>query len=323
MDNQGTESSSAEVSNTALNIDGGAQAFAAFLDPQEAPEKSAQELEQEAIADLGKQSKEAPEVAHEPEVEQGTITIKVDGKDVTLTPAQLEDVYKNGLRQTDYTRKTMEVAEQRKAAEAEIQKTQQERQAYASNLQKLQTQIEGALDEQMKIDWEHLLENNPGEYLKQQHLYQRRQAAWQENQQRQQQLAMIAQNEQQQHFQSHLQSQQQELLAKLPDWKDETKAKAESDAIRNYLLGEGFSVNDVDNIGDHKAIILGRKAMLYDAMMKKANAAVKKVAEVPQKVIRPGVGGNSQESDKDAQNMRRLSKTGRVEDAAALFAKYI
>jgi len=326
MDNQVTEPTS-----SALNVDGAAQAMGAFLEPQ-AHEKSVQALEKEVLDDLSGRkdrndtlSAEAVDEDAERDLHAGddeAVTIVVDGKTVNLSKTELADAYKNGLRQSDYTRKTMEVAEQRKAAEAEIIRASQERQEYASNLQKMAAQIEGALNQQQQIDWEHLLENNPAEYLKQQHLYQRRQAAYQKNIQQQQHLAHIAQVEQAHHLESVLHTQQEELLAKLPDWKDSRKAEAESNAIRRYLLEQGFEHQLVDSIADHKAVLLGRKAMLYDAMMSKANAAAKRVTSIPQKVVRPGVG-ESPGGDGRQAAMQRLAKSGRVEDAASLFAKFI
>lgn len=326
MDNQVTEPTS-----SALKVDGAAQAMGAFLEPQ-AHEKSAQALEKEVLDDLSGRRDRNDTFSEEPVTEDAeqdlyarddeAVTIVVDGKTVNLSKAELADAYKNGLRQSDYTRKTMEVAEQRKAADAEIQRATQERQEYASNLQKMAAQIEGALNQQQQIDWEHLLDNNPAEYLKQQHLYQRRQAAYQKNIQQQQHLAHIAQAEQAHHLQSVLHTQQEELLAKLPDWKDSRKAEAESNAIRRYLLEQGFEHHLVDSIADHKAVLLGRKAMLYDAMMSKANAAAKRVTSIPQKVVRPGVG-ESPGGDGRQAAMQRLAKSGRVEDAASLFAKFI
>ena len=64
---------------------------------------------------------------------------------------------------------------------------------------------------------------------------------------------------------------------------------------------------------------MARKAMLYDQMVGKAAAAAKKVATLPNKVERPG-GGETQNLDKRAAAFQRLSKSGRVEDAASLIA---
>lgn len=307
----------ASVETSALNVDGAAQAFSALLEPID--EKSAQDLEQEAIAELTTASPESAVGAPE---EDAGITIEVDGKEVKLSKAELADAYKNGLRQSDYTKKTMEAAEQKKTATAEIQRTQAERQQYGVNLQKMAAQLEGALQEQGKIDMQSLLENNPVEYLKQQHLWQQRQAAYQQNIQQQSQLAQIEQAEKASARESFLVEQRDQLLAKLPDWKDPAKASAEKAAISKYLIDQGFEPAALENITDHRAVLLGRKAMLYDAMMAKANAAAKKVQAAPQRVVRSGVADSGKPDGRSAA-MTRLGKTGRVEDAAAVFAQFL
>src|SRR5688572_20722414 len=76
------------------------------------------------------------------------VTVLVDGKPVELTKAQIAEAHKGSLRQADYTKKTQEVAEQRKAAEAETAKAREERARYAEGLNKAQAVLEAQLQEQ-------------------------------------------------------------------------------------------------------------------------------------------------------------------------------
>jgi hypothetical protein len=274
--------------------------------PQEAPPATEAQTEPEAVV-------EAPEVSEE------VVTIEVDGKAVELKKSELADYYKNGLRQADYTRKTMEAAEQRKAAEAEATKAREERQRYAHGLQQAQNVLQAQLQEQSQIDWQKLLETDPVEYLKQQHLANQRQARLQQIHQEQQHLYAKHQHEQAAQMQAFLQTQQEELLAKLPEWKDESKAKSEQKAIREYLMSQGLEEAQVDNITDHRVVLLSRKAMLYDQMMSKAQAAAKKVSQLPQKLEKPG-GGEINPLDGRTKAMRDLEKSGSVRDAAKVFA---
>lgn len=321
MDNQGTESSG----NEALSINDATQAFSSLFEGND--EQSAKDLEEkkddpEAPQDPEEDNPEADEPEKEepaePEADSNEVTIEVDGKTVKLTKEELAEAYKNGLRQSDYTKKTMEVAEQRKAAEAQLNQALQERQAYQQNLQKMAAQLEGVLGAQQNIDWEQLLESDPTEYLKQQHLFQQRQAAYQKNIQEQQYLEKVNQQEYARHMQTVLSTEQQALLDSLPEWKNEAKANEEKAAIRDYMLAQGFDKASLDNLMDHRAVILSRKAMLYDKTMAKASAAAKKVAEVPQKVLKPG-SGEKPDTSSNKQNMERLKKSGSVMDAANVF----
>lgn len=320
MDNQGTESSGSE----ALSINDATQAFSSMFGEQ--PEQSAKDLEKkddpEAPQDPEEDNPEADEPKKEepaePEPESNEVTIEVDGKTVTLTKEELAEAYKNGLRQSDYTKKTMEVAEQRKAAEAEMHKAQQERQQYANGLNKVAAQIEGSLAEFQNVDWRELSVSDPVEYVRLQHLFNERQAQLREVQHNQQVLDQINQQEQQKYMSQVMNSEAQELLAKLPEWKNEAKANEEKAALRSYMLEQGFDRGMIDNLADHKAVILSRKAMLYDAMMAKASAAAKKVSELPQKVLKPG-SGEKPDTSSNKQNMEKLRKSGSVMDAANVF----
>jgi hypothetical protein len=311
---------------SALNVNTGAEAFASFLEPSAEPvEKTAEAVEAEVVDELRQDLDNAePEALEAEPVDAGddTITIRVDGKDVVLSKAELADNYKNGLRQADYTKKTMATAEALKSAEAETVKAQQDRQNYANNLQRMAAQLEGGLQQQQNIDWNALLEADPVEFMRQQHLQTQRQAAYRENMGQQQQLRAQYDAEQATSQRSFLSAQQDELLAKLPDWKDPTKATEGKAALKSYLINQGFNEQNIDNIQDHKAVLLGRKAMLYDQMMDKARAASKKVQTLPNRVVRPGVTGNAS-TDGRSSAMQKLNKTGKVEDAAAAFASFI
>jgi hypothetical protein len=235
---------------------------------------------------------------------------------VEFTKAELADYYKNGLRQADYTRKTMEVSEQRKAAEAERNAALQERATYMQNLQKLQVQTEVALEEQSKIDWDALLQQDPVEYLKQQALAQKRQAALQQNYQEQQKVNAQFQAEQQKAYVQTLEDQSRLLLDKIPEWRDAKKASEDKTALRNYLLENGYDKQSVESVADARAVVLALKAMKYDQTMAKAQAAAKKVSSLPTKVERPG---NGKSLDQRSTAFQRLSKSGSVDDAAAVF----
>jgi hypothetical protein len=317
---------SQDSSNAPLDSNSAADAFANLMSPPEVAEKSAEALEAEALDELTKPNKAEPEADPvDPDasaLDDEKVTVEIDGKMIELTKAQIAESHKNGLRQADYTQKTMAVAEARKTAEAETAKAHSERNQYAQALQRNAMQLEAALEQQSRIDMDALIANDPVEAMKQQLLFQKRQAAYQETQQQLNAVNQQVQAEQQEQTRNFQAAQQQELLAKLPQWKDPAKAAAESSAIRSYLKETGFDDASLNNINDHRAVLMARKAMLYDQMMSKATAAAKKVQALPQKVVRPGVGDSPQLDGRSAV-MQRLNKTGSMSDAAAAFASIL
>lgn len=311
--------------SNALDVNSAAEAFSSLFDEK----KEAAEETPEVDTELDTKSSADPEEVDTPETEASeadepkTFTIKVDGKDVEVSEAELAEAYKSGLRQADYTKKTMEVAEQRKAAEAEIAKAHQERETYARNLTEQSVLLHAALTEQNQINWQQLLESDPIEYLKQRDLYDQRQRALTNAQEQYRQLEQLEQAERAKSLSKFVQTQQEELLAKLPDWKDENKAQAEKIAMRTWLNEQGYGEDEINTLTDHRSVLVARKAMLYDQMMQKAKAAAKKVEKLPAKVERPGVTETKQGMDKRSAAFQRLSKSGSVDDAAALFSSIL
>lgn len=304
---------STQGSEPTLTADTAADAFAALLDPQEPKKEPEPDTELDPVA-------ETAEPEAEPEAEDDPlVTVKIDGKSVEVKLSELKNGYQ---RQADYTRKTQEVSEVKRAAEAEFTKAQQERQTYAQNLQRLQIQTEAFLQQQQATDWQALLESDPVEYLKQQRIAQEQHAKLNHIHQEQQRVQQQDAYEAQARHAQHLQDQREQLLAKIPAWKDEAKAKTEKAALRDFLLNEGYDDETVGNLDDSRAVVIARKAMLYDQMVAKASVAAKKVSTLPTRVERPGVGENPN-LDKRSAAFQKLSKSGRIEDAAALFANLI
>lgn len=308
-----------------LTTETAVEAFAAILDPNSVPADTEEKRLEKLAAEESEKDTPQPE-GEEPteeadevnDLESLKVPVKINGKTVEVSVAELKAEYgKDRASQERFE----QAAEMRKAAEAEVQRAQAERANYAQNLQKMAIQLEGALQQQQQIDWNALLESDPIEYLKQQNLLQQRQAAYQQNMAEQQKMAAAFQAEQQQAHLRNLQQQQEALLAKLPTWKsDPAKAAAEKAALKTYLLAEGYGEGDVDGITDARAVVLARKAMLYDQMIDKARAATKKVSTLPQRVQPSGNG--QQNLDKRSQAFQRLSKSGSVDDAAAVMRQF-
>ena len=322
MDNPSTESSAA------LDAHGAAEAFGAFLGGDDAPEqKGAANVASDDTPEAAAEKIAAEEAAGEEKPEDGEggepqkFTIKVDGKDVQLTADEVAEHYKNGLRQADYTKKTMEAAETRKTAEAEAQKARQQRDEYATKLQGFKNQADYELQTLASQLTNELLESDPVEYLRIERTARERQA---QILQAQQELGQI--DEQRKHEKAEadrlaIQDQQEKLLAKIPEWKDPAKLKDGLAKLSEYLAKEGYSDDSAD-LPRHLQITLAHRAMQYDALMARAKEAAKKVAAAPVKVERPGNAEGLKPGDGRTTAMKNLQKTGSLNDAAAVFAQF-
>jgi len=129
---------------------------------------------------------------------------------------------------------------------------------------------------------------------------------------------------QQQHFtQELLQREKQSMIEAIPDWKDAEKSKSERAEIKASLQKAGFTPEEIENLSDHRSVVIARKAMLYDQMMSKKPEVQKRVAEAP-KPVKPGsTQQRNQKGDAYQKNRDQLKKTGRAEYAQSAIERLL
>jgi hypothetical protein len=293
----------------------------AELDETQPAEESEEDSEAAASEDDGSGVEDAPdedssEEQSEEEEEQEeqeqpqTFTVKVDGKEVSVT---LDELQKGYSRTQDYTRKTQQIAEVRKQVEQETQAVRAEREQYAQLLGALQAQLQSS---EPQVDLERLYQEDPIEWVRQNEVMRQRQEKLGAIQSEQQRLSQVAQYEQQRAMEAQLASQQEALLAALPDWKDPKKAKAEKALVIESAKAAGFSDEDLKSVYDHRLVLLLRKAALFDQMVSKRQG-IKPVVNNGPRPAKPGAAGRVSTTTEGTRAKQRLAKTGRIDDAAS------
>jgi len=237
-------------------------------------------------------------------------SVKVDGKEVDVT---LEELQKGYSRTQDYTRKTQQIAEVRKQTEGELQAVRAEREQYAQLLSALEAQVQQVA--QPNIDWDRLYNEDPIEWVRQREVMRDNQDKAAAIQSEKQRLNQLSQQEQAQFMQQKLQHEQEALLAAIPDWKDAKKAQAEKALLVEFGQKIGFTSDELKNVVDHRAVLMLRKAALYDQMMSK-RGNIKPVTNNGPRPAKPGAAGRVSNSTEVVRAQQRVAKTGRVDDAA-------
>ena len=255
---------------------------------------------------------EEPEQQEQPQ----TFTVKVDGKEVSVT---LDELQKGYSRTQDYTRKTQQIAEVRKQVEQETQAVRAERGQYAQLLGALQAQLQAS---EPQVDLDRLYNEDPIEWVRQKEVLRERQEKAYAIQAEQQRLIQLSQQEQQQSMQQHLESQKDALLAALPEWKDPKKAKLEKAMLIESAKSAGFSDEDLKSVYDHRLVLLLRKAALFDQMVSKRQG-IKPVVNNGPRPAKPGAAGRVSATSEATRAQQRLAKTGRVDDAADAILKLL
>tara|TARA_B110000503_G_C7110486_1_gene397851 strand:- start:90 stop:1028 length:939 start_codon:yes stop_codon:yes gene_type:complete len=302
-----------------LNVANAASAISAML-PSEGGDQQDVELQEltevdsaapeEELQDSdGEQSDETE--AEEEEDKPPVFTVKVDGKNVEVT---LEELQKGYSREADYTRKTQQVSEERRAFQAEADLVRTERQQYSQLLGSLKAQLQQNAAPQ--VDMDRLYNEDPIEWVKQRELVRDAEKVHAAINSEQQRLSTIQAQEQYQSMQAHLAQQQDALLKAIPEWGNPDKAKAEKTLLIEWGQKLGFSSDELKNIFDHRAVVALRKAALYDQMMSKRGNIRPAVNNGP-KPAKPGAAGRMDNTTDSRRSQQRLAKTGRVNDAAS------
>lgn len=282
--------------------------------------------EQEETPDTADDSEDAldPDDAPAVETEDDTAEsedeplyeVKIDGE---VRHLSLDELRAAAQKSVAASKRFEEAAQTRKAAEAEIAQVQQERQLLSEALNQYVGQLQ-AMQQQQTPNWDQLLKSDPQGYLEQKHAYEQRQAQLQQAQTAQAYLSQQQEADQARLHQEYLQTQSQKLLDAIPEWRDAEVAKQGRKEVREYLQGIGMDDGMISNISDARAVVMARKAMLYDRLASKQAPTLKKASKAPPRVERPGVpAGNA---DERTQALKQLGRSGKLDDAAAAFSAY-
>ena len=264
------------------------------------------ESNEETTEEQSEESEETEEEEQPAEV----YTVKVDGKEVEVT---LDELQKGYSRTQDYTRKTQQIAETRKAVEAEASAIRAEREQYAQLLGALKQQLEST---EAPIDMDRLYNEDPIEWVRQSEVMRQKQDKLAAIQSEQQRLSQLTAQQRAQEMNAHLASQQEALIQAVPEWKDSKKAQAEKALLVEFGKKIGFSDEELKNVYDHRAVIALRKAALYDQMMSK-RGQIKPVVNNGPRTAKPSAAGRVSTTTESTRAKQRLAKSGRVNDAAS------
>ena len=324
---------------TALQTDGESttSAFESFLAPEEDTQEEAvieevEEVIEPEVEDFEEQDEELVDEEEleyddeedgeeETEVEeleeQPVYKVTVDGSEIEVTQDELINGYS---RQQDYTRKTQELANQRKTIEQQAQELSQRDAIYAQLLPKMEAQLKGELVDEP--DWKTLVDEDPVAYVREQQIWNEKKEKLNAAQAERQRLEQENQVKQQEQLVQFVQEGQQKILEIVPEWKNAEVAQKEKLAIRDYGINVlGYAPQEMDAIYDYRALLGLRNAWLNS---KTVEATKKKPTQkAPARVARPGTTTRKKSVAPAKRAKQVLAKTGKVQDAAKVFEQFL
>jgi hypothetical protein len=281
--------------------------------PEAEPEIEDQEQETE-------ESESEEEQTEEPQ----TILLKRGDEEVEVDLAEAKNLAQMGY---DYTKKTQEVAEQRKQVEMHAQAVKAQEQALQVQAETQQTLIKDmakveSLSDQISqyedLNWSALSDSDPVQaqklWIQYQTLTNQRTQAQQALQAKYHQLT----ESREQNKQIRLEQAKVDLLKLIPDWSAE-KATAVREAAKVY----GFSDAELDSVTDPRMVKVLSEAAAYRKLQTEKKTIDKKVADKPP-VVKPGAKDTKRADKADyAKQREALRKSGNGDLAAKLIERML
>jgi hypothetical protein len=261
---------------------------------EESQESEDESLESDEVEDPTEESEDEAEATPE-YVTEGNI--EIDGESVSV-----EEIKLGYMRQSDYTKKTQAVAEQRKAAEDQTA-------TYESSLSALLTAAGADLSRFDNVNWEQSAVDNPDQYrqakamyeqTKQTHDFIRAQAN--EHHQRSEKQQQAAAKESAKESLTVLKS-------TIPNWNNDLYY-----SIGEYANSLGVTSEEFNETHDHRMITALYKAMKFDQAK---SVTQKKVKANPTKTLSGKKAEPKDLGKKDnyRKSRERLKKSGSMDDA--------
>ena len=246
-------------------------------------------------------------------------SVKVNGEDVEVTIDELQSSYS---RQADYTRKTQELAQQRKTVEEQQSEVAKNEAIYKELLPKM----EAALSESLgtEPDWETLYSNDPIGYVRERDLWNEKQQKLQAVQAEQTRLQEEEQVKQQEQIQKYMQYGEKQILNHVPEWKDKTIQQEEKLAIRDHAINDlGFTAEEINQVYDYRLLLGLRNSWMQNKTQKAVKKKPTQKASARNRVAKPGSVSRKKTSTPLKKSKARLAKSGKVQDAAKVFEQLI
>ena len=241
------------------------------------------------------------------DADDGMVDAEYDGKTYRLPP-ELKDAL---LRNADYTRKTQEVAEQRRYVEQQHESLQAVRHAMNATFDKAVElrEMQSRIAQLEQLDWQALAGQDATEATKLNFAYQQLQRQAAEKQAEMQQAYAQQQQLEAQNRQQVLQGEFQRLKQSLPAFNEQTAAQIR-EAARSY----GVTDAELDSILDSRYVHVLHDSMQWRNLQAHKPQIMKKAAEAP-RVIKPQGGAHR---PRGQVALQKLKANGRVEDLASL-----
>ncbi len=299
------DESNNSVMETAIDDASAVDRIAALLDVPEASDEVSEQ------ADEHVEEQVADEVTDEPEVDEQFF--EIDGEQISLS--ELRNGY---LRQSNFTKKTQELAEQRRLYEAAQFDKNQLRMEALQGIEALKQQMAIEFQQIQQPNWDELLRDDPHQFLIEQQNWARKEAVVKQMFDAETALRTKQAEYEAEMHQAQLRESQTQFLAKYPEMRDSGKSAEALGEITQLLIDNGFTKEEINGVSDYRIV-----GILYE--LNKAIKTQKAIPNVVQKFEqKPAIsvkGTSSKGSDAYTRDINKFNNSKSGTDAVALLSR--
>lgn len=270
-----------------------------------------EDLDVDEIVDNNEASTESEETLYD-------VTVNGNNQKVNLN-----ELMKGYSRESDYTKKTMDLSNQRKEVESlqenlkkEFEAVKSSRNQYAEQLQVLTQNLQ---QQEQNIDWDNLYQTDPAEYVKLKAESDRKKETLNLAQQEQMRIQQEQRSEQEKVYNDYIAKERKILAEKLPVYADKDKSAEFTKRLSSFAKESGYTDQEIAMMVDHRAVLLLADAYRYN-QLKKTKLSGNKVNKAP-RVVSSNASNIREDSDKKQnvdKRMTRLKKSGHIKDAQSV-----
>ena len=251
------------------------------------------------------------------------VSWKADAKErfKALTPELQQYVVE---RESERERGTQQAAKEqldaKKAYDAEIARAAADRKVYVDNLSaviQVATTSNPKLAEWQARDWEKYARENPLEAQGEWFAYNKAMGAINHARAEQARVQNDQRIEQEQSLNAQRLKAHETLTAKLDFWADTEKRKAFQTELREWGKQQEYSDAEINAIEDPRAMLMARKAMMYDKLMAEQSKIADKKKPLPTGKVLKTQATDVADKNPQAEKLRKIAaRTGRLDDQA-------
>ena len=170
----------------------------------------------------------------------------------------LNELMKGYSRESDYTKKTMDLSNQRKEVESMQENLKKEFDAVKSSRDQYATQLDiltNNLQQEEKVNWDQLYQEDPAEYVRKKAESDKRKEALDNARQEQKRIQQEQQAEQEKVYNEYIANERKILSEKLPQYADKNKSAEFTRRLTNFAKESGYSDQEIAMMVVHRAVL--------------------------------------------------------------------